>query len=119
MSRGLSYKGFSDFACCHQCGIPQAICNRWEQKEERGWWEEKVERTCQYKEVLIEAVVTMMAEGEDWAIEEILDWMKSEGIKVYDQRAVYRWFRQRVEWGGIEVSRLVQVFCRLVELHEM
>lgn len=33
---------FEKFGCCTQCGVPQAICEKWKQKEDAGGWREEV-----------------------------------------------------------------------------
>lgn len=54
--KGIRYE---DFSCCFYCGVPQGICDRWEQIQgEAGWWSEKKERQCQYFGVLILQHVT-------------------------------------------------------------
>lgn len=45
----------------------------------------------------------------------IIDEMKRQGINKRDEIQVYKWFGQKVEWGGMDVSRLVQVFHRAVK----
>ena len=41
--------------------------------------------------------------------------MKRQGINERDEMHVFKWFGQKVEWGGMEVSRFVQVFHRVVK----
>ena len=45
----------------------------------------------------------------------IIDEMKQQGINEQDEMQVYKWFGQKVEWGGMEVSKSVQVFHRVVK----
>jgi len=40
-------KRLAPFSGCYQCGIPQAICQRWKQKEEQGWFERVEGVKCQ------------------------------------------------------------------------
>jgi hypothetical protein len=115
MVRGIQYERYS---CCYQCGVLQAICNRWKQVEEgAGWWKEDCNVECQYVGVLIAAVATMMIEGIPGAEEEIFQWMQAEGVDINQARDVHIWFGRRVEWGGIEASKLVQVFHHLAQQH--
>jgi superfamily II DNA helicase RecQ len=108
---GVKYERFSS---CYYCGVPQAICERWVQKEEQGWWDKVVDGSCQYKGVLIRVVATLLAEGEDWVTNEMYEWIRGLGVEVEERGAVHKWLGERVEWGGIEATRMVQVFHKLV-----
>jgi superfamily II DNA helicase RecQ len=107
---------FEKFGCCTWCGVPQAICEKWKQKEDVGWWEEVEGGKCQYKGVLVPAIITMLIGGED-GDEAVFRLFEEHGVDVQDQMSVCRWFGQRVEWGGIEATRMVQVFHLLAGLH--
>jgi superfamily II DNA helicase RecQ len=114
MRKGVRYEPFSS---CFHCGVPQAICTRWQQKEEQGWWEEMRGGRCQYSNVLIGAIATMLSEGEDGVDEEMYEWMTREGVNIREEKQVYGWLGGRVEWGGIEASKMVQVFHKLARVH--
>jgi hypothetical protein len=32
-------KRFGNFSCCFDCGVPQAICQKWKQKDKVRWFE--------------------------------------------------------------------------------
>ena len=81
--------------------------------EKRGWWEENKHSRCQYAGLLIDAIGTMLAEGDSEGTAELYRWMESLGVNITDPELVYKWFGQRVEWGGVEATRLVQAFYRL------
>ena len=84
------------------------------QKEEQGWWAEDAEGRCQYKGVLIGVVATLLVEGVDGAADEVYRWMRGLGVEVEESSVVYKWLGEQVEWGRIEVTRMVQVFHKLV-----
>jgi hypothetical protein len=63
--------------------------------------------------VLIGVVATLLLKGEDGATEEVYEWIRGLGVEVEDRGAVYKWLGERVEWGGIEATRMVQVFHKL------
>lgn len=50
---------FAKFSCCFDCGVPQAIYQKWKQKEEQEWFEKVAGVECQYKGVLIRVVVVI------------------------------------------------------------
>ena len=107
---------FESFSCCVWCGVPQAICERWQARAEGGLWEEVEGGQCQYIGVLVPAVVAMLIGGEE-GDEEVFRWMKDEGVEMGDRNAVGAWLGRRVEWGRIEATRLCQVFHYLAGLH--
>ena len=59
--------------------------------------------------------MTAMLEGKDWMIQMIQSWVEEGRAEFGNQEQMYRWYRQKVDWGGIEASRLVQVFYRLAK----
>src|SRR5450432_4571060 len=52
-------KRFAEFSCCYDCGVPQAICRTWKQKDEQGWFEKVRGVECQYLGVLIPMVAVI------------------------------------------------------------
>ena len=59
-------------------------------------------------------VISGIAEGTDQIYNMIKEQMEGSGIKFGDWEEMYKWFGQKEEWGGIEVSRLAQMFYRIV-----
>lgn len=108
---------YERFSCCYYCGVPQAICNRWEQKEEQGWWREKKPGSCQYIGLVVPAIAALLQEGDDEAVDGLYRWMQESGVDIRDEKSVYKWMGEKIEWGGIEVVRLMQVFHRLAGQH--
>jgi hypothetical protein len=97
------------------CGVPQAICQKWKQKEDVGWWEEVPGGRCQYEGVIIPAIVAILVRGED-GDERVFRLLEENGVDIRDQTSVCRWFGERVEWGRMEATRMVQVFHLLAGL---
>ena len=48
-----------------------------------------------------------------------MEWAREGGIEVTREEDVFRWLGQKIIWGGIEVSRLVQVFYRFEKGREV
>jgi superfamily II DNA helicase RecQ len=105
---------FASFSCCFDCHVPQAICQKWVQKKEQGRWEQSG-MSCQFDSIVMPTVIAAMLEGEDWMIEMIQSWVEESGVEFGDQEQMYKWYGQKVEWGGIEASRLIQVFYRIAK----
>ena len=104
---------FAAYSCCYDCHVPQAICAKW--VPENGKWKSLVNRKCQFEGVIMPVVISGIAEGPDQMYNMIKDRMEEGGIKFGDWEEMYKWFGQREEWGGIEVSRLVQMFYQIVK----
>ena len=60
-------------------------------------------------------VITAMLEGKDWMIETIQSWVKNCGVELGNQEQMYKWYGQKVVWGDIEASILVQMFYKLAK----
>lgn len=107
--------GFQGNGGCSLCGIPRAICQRWQAKA-NGGWEEVPGQPCQYKWKLVPAVITMMMDGsgEGWSV--VRSWMDQAGVMPNRPVEVFEWFREGIWWEGIEVevARIVRVFYMLV-----
>lgn len=71
--------------------------------------------SCQFDNIVMPTVMTAMLEGKDWIIRMIKDWVEESGVEFGNQEQMYKWYRQKVDWGGIKASRLVQVFYRLAK----
>jgi superfamily II DNA helicase RecQ len=109
---------FAPYSCCFKCYAPQAICEAWEGREgQSGKWKCTSKR-CQFKDIIMPVVVCMMGEGEDWTREGFASWAREGGVDVTNKEEVFRWLGQKLIWGGIEVSKLVQVFYRFAKGQE-
>jgi hypothetical protein len=104
---------FAAYSCCYDCHVPQAICSRW--VAENGKWRSLAQGKCQFEGIIMPLVISGIAEGTDQIYHMIKDRMEGDGIKFGDWEEMYKWFGQKEEWGGIEVSRLVQMFYRIVK----
>jgi hypothetical protein len=69
--------------------------------------------------VLIEVICTLLAEGEDDIYEEVKGWIRMHGVDVTDEKQAWKWLVERIEWGGIEATRMAQVVYRLTSEHEV
>lgn len=109
---------FGPYSCCFDCHAPQEICHKWVAKEGhkgRGKWERIASNKCQFDEIIMPTVISVMREGEDETQAVIINHIRQQGIDEFDKMQVNKWFGQKVEWGGMEVSRLVQVFHQVVK----
>jgi hypothetical protein len=106
-------QGFPGKGGCSRCGVPRAICQRWQVKAD-GKWVQVPEQQCQY--MLVAAVVTMIIDGSPEGYAVVGNWMDSAGVMRSSQVEAFEWFRQAIWWEetGLEVARIVRVFHMLV-----
>lgn len=109
-------KRFAEFSCCYDCGVPQAICQKWKQKDEQGWFEKVKGIECQYKGVLISVVTVIWQAWDSDKTEMIWEWIEGDSIKRSDLEGVYRWFGQKIMWGRVEATKLCKVFHALTKI---
>jgi superfamily II DNA or RNA helicase len=110
MKKGVRWEKYS---CCFQCGVPQAICDRWERIPDEWGWRQVRPGRCQFPEVVTAVVATIMVEERARLGWTVMEWMRADGIDDRLDQAVYQWFGQRIVWGDIEATRMIQVFYRL------
>jgi len=112
--RGLERIRFEPYASCYACGVPQKICMQWgEQANGQGRFGRASGGRCQYQGVVRTSIAAMMIAGPDEVVDEqVYSWMKAKGIEQGKQMMI-KWFGQRVIWGEVEGSILIQVFYKL------
>ena len=113
--RGLERIRFEPYASCYACGVPQKICMQWgERANGQGRFGRASGGRCQYQGVVRTSIAAMMIAGPDEVVDEqVYSWMKAKGIEQVKQMMI-KWFGQRVIWGEVEGSILIQVFYKLV-----
>ncbi len=105
---------FARFSCCFFCGLPQGYCHGW--KEVDGGRFVQTGRPCQYGGVLGRVIVgVMFGRQAREATDGIRGMLELEGVAA-DTDEMYEWFGKRVAWGGVESTRLCQVFVALCRL---
>jgi superfamily II DNA helicase RecQ len=109
---------FEKFSCCFECHVPQAICQQWEPGEGNIRWERVAGRQCQFMGVVMPAIISALYAEEQWVVGVMCDMAEKDGVDIQVDNAVYQWLGRRVEWGGVEASRLLQVFCKISEALE-
>lgn len=110
---------FAPYSCCFKCYVPQAICQSWQSQEgQQGKWR-PTGRSCQFKDIIMPVVVCMLCQRGGWAEEDFENWATADGVNIREQEEVLRWLGQKIIWGDIEVSRLVQIFYRFEKGREL
>lgn len=125
-AKALQTIHFQRYASCHDCGVAQQICTRWEEIREGNRKFERIEGgVCQYDKIVRPVVAAIMIAGPLEVVDqEVWSYMRAEGIwgsnekletseEAEVKRGMLKWFGQKVIWGSIEASVLLQVFYRL------
>ena len=102
------------FGCCFQCFAPQAICERWEQKEEGGRWVENRNKKCQLDRIFVAAFYSAWLKGGGEVTERIQEQAEQEGVDTTDDESMIWWLGRKVEYGGMEMNRMAQIMEMLV-----
>lgn len=92
--------------------MPQAVCRRLEPNP-HGAWRQIAGIKCQFPNVVIPTVISIMHLDPGGCSEPVYQWMEADGVDRDQDDQVYAWFGQKIRWGGIEATRLVQVFYQL------
>jgi hypothetical protein len=117
---------FQEYASCYDCGVTQQVCTRWEEIREGNQKFERIEGgVCQYEGIVRPVVAAIMVAGPLEVVDqEVWSYMRAEGIwgankkleaseEAEVKRGLLVWFGQRVIWGLVEASVLLQAFYRL------
>jgi RecQ family ATP-dependent DNA helicase len=112
IKRGIKFENYSG---CFECGIPQGICNKWEQRESGGRFQKREGGECQYKDIMIPVVATIGTERKGGIRKRWEERVKKEGVSIRRIHEVIRYLgMRRREEGGIESNNLVWEFYWLI-----
>lgn len=104
------------FSGCFHCGLPQALCERWEEAEDGGRFRLARGRGCQYEGVLVKMYVGLRARYEDEATQVVEEMKTRDGND--EAGSVYTWLGGLIKWGEVQASRICRVCICLGRLEE-
>lgn len=105
------------YSCCFDCGLPQAVCNRYEAQGDGGY--KRREGRCQYPGVLIRSVVSMWGANGQEAAEFFQQQLRQRGVEWEEtdgEEALIKWMGRKVRWAGIESNEMCRVMVRLYDV---
>jgi hypothetical protein len=108
-------KRFEKFSCCHNCGVPQEICQKWEANGIGGYRRNNIIR-CQYPGVIIPVVAVIWRVADPGKTRAINEWIRQDLVDIEEEEEVFKWFGRKIRWGGIEASKLCKVFYFLASI---
>lgn len=105
---------FERFSGCFWCGVPQDICNRWEENG-RGGYQRAAGGDCQYHGVLIGSLMGI-SYGSNHAIRE--HWVQRLVAQGVDgsMEGLIRYFGSKQPFDFVESNHLVAEFCWITRL---
>jgi len=96
--------------------VLQAIYQKWKQKEEQGWFERINRVECQYGGTLILSIAVILQVGSNKEVDMVSKWMEEDFVDWDNLEEAWGWFRGKVIWGRIKVTRLCKVFYVLTKM---
>jgi hypothetical protein len=64
------------------------------------------------------AIISALHVEKQWVVGVMREMAQEEGFNIQVDGVVHQWLGRSVEWGGVEASRLLQVFCKISRLLE-
>ena len=105
---------YEKYSCCFHCGLPQGICQRYEQRASQGFWEVIPGMHCQYPNVVMSTLIGLMIENENNIGDRIVQQMQNDGIDSEKDEEINRWLGKKIRWGGFECNQMTREFHRVV-----
>ena len=105
---------YEKYSCCFRCGLPQGLCQRYEQRTSEGFWQLKARQECQYLEMVMSTLIGLMVGGGADVGGEVIERMRAEGVDSGIDEEVNQWFGGKIRWGGLECNRMTREFYRVV-----
>jgi superfamily II DNA/RNA helicase len=101
---------FEEFSGCYWCGVPQEICNRWEDNG-RGRYQRAKGGDCPYRGVLIGGLFGLVYGSRDGVVERWVERLVNHGVDGVSIEGLVRHLgrKQVLEW--VESNGLVGEFC--------
>jgi superfamily II DNA helicase RecQ len=109
LSRSVKEIQLEKYSGCWWCGVPQAMCEKWEQREV-GFWRERREVECQWKGIMMK---TLVGFWNLWGVEMeegLMRRLREDKVEMGEVKLIQRWLGGRVIWGGMESNRMAREF---------
>ena len=92
---------------CPHCLLPIVVCRRYHITE---GLESTNGVTCQFPDVVLPAVVSVMLYDINWDEEEFLSSLEKDMVDINQPTDVHRWLGEDIEWVGIHYNYICQHF---------
>ena len=98
------------YAGCYRCFVPQEWCNRWDRRSDMGDYEDRLveqkDVECQYQDMVLGELAVRFRWDAEFA-RGLVKRIKEGGFDAETNEGNVRYLGQRMEWGGVEASRLI------------
>jgi len=99
---------YEAFGQCFMCGLPQEVCEKWEDNE-AGRWKRVEGRECQYSGALFEGDFRLLA-GYREVSGRWIERIREKGVEVERQEGLISYLGRRVEGWEVEWNNLTAEF---------
>ncbi|KAL8991690.1 MAG: hypothetical protein Q9169_007742, partial [Polycauliona sp. 2 TL-2023] len=82
---------YERYSCCFQCGLPQGLCQRYEQRASQGFWELIPGRDCQYSEIALPILIGLMIGSKEGVGHSVIQRMQDDGVDTEKDEETDRW----------------------------
>lgn len=106
---------FEEYSGCFWCGVPQEICNRWEDNG-RGRYQRAEGRDCQYRGVLVGGLLGLVYGGEEAVAQRWVARLVEQGVGAGSMDGLVQYLGQKQRLECVESNRLVGEFCWITRL---
>lgn len=109
------WRGSDEFSGCHECLLPQALCDKWQSRGDAGGWElrDADGATCQFPDLIATAFVCLWITYHDEITPAIYELMAQDGTNHENIKQRYSWFSKKVRWGDVESNRLCETLIHM------
>ncbi|PVH96322.1 hypothetical protein DM02DRAFT_474806, partial [Periconia macrospinosa] len=97
---------FEKYSGCYWCGVPQEICNRWEDNG-RGRYQRAEGGHCQYQGVLVGGFFGLVYGSKDGAVERWVARLVEQGIHAGSMEELARHLGRKQQLEYVESNQLV------------
>ena len=106
---------FEEYSGCFWCGVPQEVCNRWEDNG-RGRYQRADGRDCQYRGVLVGGLLGLVYGGEEGVVDQWAARLIEQGVDASSIEGLIKHLGRKQALGCIESNGLVGEFCWITRL---
>lgn len=103
----------ASFSGCNMCFLPQEWCNTWITCPDGGWTKNPDEKSCNFKDMILGWLALGVWIDES---KKISTRMTAAGLDFDNGQDFSAYLGQKIEWGGLEASMLLQEFWMAVEV---
>lgn len=106
---------FAKYSGCFWCGVPQELCNRWEENGQ-GRYQRADDGDCQYKGVLVSSAIGLLFGGQEDMVERWCKRLAEQGVEAESIDGLIEYLGGKQRLDITESNNLVKEFCWITRL---